>query len=52
MKNQPQESTELEQQAENAVLARDATFAANIEALSVEETRQLLHKLRVHEIEL
>ena len=48
----PQASQPLRQQAEARLLKRTALPAENIEALSPEATRQMLHELRVHQIEL
>ncbi|MDP2706156.1 MAG: PAS domain-containing protein [Burkholderiales bacterium] len=42
----------LRQRAEARFLKKAARSPENIEALSREETRQMLHELRVHQIEL
>ncbi|MEI6315174.1 MAG: ATP-binding protein [Syntrophus sp. (in: bacteria)] len=44
--------TELRKQAEEIVRGKAAQSQENIESLSLEETRQTLHDLRVHQIEL
>jgi PAS domain S-box-containing protein len=50
--NRPGDAAELRKQAEKIARERAAQSPENIEALSPEETRQLLHELRVQQIEL
>ena len=44
--------TDLRKQAEEITRGEEAQSQENIESLSLEETRQTLHELRVHQIEL
>ena len=50
--NRPEQAAELRRKAEEIVQEKAAKMTENQEALSPEETRQMLHDLRVHQIEL
>ena len=50
--NRPEQTAVLRRQAEEIVQEKAAKMTENQEALSPEETRQMLHELRVHQIEL
>src|SRR5660398_236176 len=50
--NRPEQAAELRRQAEEIVRGKDAQSPEDREALSPEATRQTLHELRVHQIEL
>ena len=50
--NRPEQTAVLRRQAEEIVQEKAAKMTENQEALSPEETRQMLHDLRVHQIEL
>ena len=50
--NRPEQAAELRRQAEEIAREKAAQSPENLEALSPEETRQTLHELRVHQIEL
>ncbi len=50
--NRPQPGAELRRRAEAIALGKSAPSSENHEALSPEETRQTLHELLVHQIEL
>jgi PAS domain S-box-containing protein len=52
MNKHPDNDAELRRQAEEIAHGTAAPSAENMGALSPEETRQLLHELRVHQIEL
>ena len=48
----PEESSSLRQRAEEIAREKRVPSADTIEALTLEETRRILHELRVHQIEL
>ncbi|MBF0528708.1 MAG: PAS domain S-box protein [Deltaproteobacteria bacterium] len=48
----PNEDAALRRQAENIAREKAALSTGNLETLSVEETRRLVHELQVHQIEL
>ena len=48
----PEDAAKLRRQAEAIARGKAAKSPENLEALSLEETRQILHELRVHQIEL
>ena len=50
--NRPEQAALLRWQAEEIARERAAQWPETIEALSPEETRRMLHELRVHQIEL
>jgi len=50
--NRPEQAAGLRRRAEEAGRAKEARLPKNEKALSPEETRQALHELRVHQIEL
>ena len=50
--SQPEDAAELRRQAEKIVREKAARMLEDPEALSPEETRQTLHELQVHQIEL
>ena len=50
--DRPEQAAELRRRAEALVRERAARTPEDLEALSPEETRQMLHDLRVHQIEL
>ena len=52
LKDRPGNAAKLRQQAEKALLAKDAALPETLKALSPEEIRKELHDLRVHQIEL
>jgi PAS domain S-box-containing protein len=50
--NHPEQAAELRRLAEEITRKSEAASPENIEALSPEETRRILHELRVHQIEM
>jgi PAS domain S-box-containing protein len=48
----PEKISSLRQQAEELALEKEAQSPDNLDAVSIEETRQALHELRVHQVEL
>ncbi len=50
--NRPGDATELRKEAEEIAKEKAAQLAADIEKLTSEEIRQMLHELQVHQIEL
>ncbi len=50
--NRSDQANDLRKQAEELARKKEALFLENIEAVSPEETRQALHELQVHQIEL
>jgi PAS domain S-box-containing protein len=48
----PEKSSRLRQRAEEAVREKEIQSPENLDAVSIEETRQTLHELRVHQVEL
>ena len=51
-KNRPKDATDLRQRAEAAFLEQSARSSEDLASLPPEETRRMLHELRVHQIEL
>lgn len=51
-KNRPKDAVDLRQKAEAVFLKQVAQFPDDLASLSPEETRQMFHDLRVHQIEL
>ncbi len=51
-KNQPRDAADLRQKAEAAFIEQAAQSSEDLASLSPEETRRMLHELRVHQIEL
>ena len=52
MKNRPKKTDELQRKAEDVARERDFQFPKNVDNLSPQEARRLLHKLHIHQIEL
>ena len=52
MKNRSRESAELELKAADLARDRDFQFPENVDKLSPDQARRLLHKLHIHQIEL
>jgi PAS domain S-box-containing protein len=50
--NRPEQTTELRKKAEKIARKKAAQSSENLTILSLEETQQTLHELRVHQIEL
>ena len=50
--DRPEQAPELRRQAEKIARGKAAQSSGVLEALSPEKTRQTLHELRVHQIEL
>ena len=46
------QAADLHRQAEEIAREKEAQSPENLEAMSLEETQQTLHELRVHQIEL